>query len=153
MTDHVRTQIKAAFKQALEENLTLIGNCHLDRDEEFESDELPAVNVHNIDSVEEVKRISQGKPGLYERSVPVFVDCYARYASDVVAGVDDLATAVEKELLRADSNIIKPPLIKDIRLLSTGISKTSDGNCPTAMARLTFSVTCFTRDADATVPV
>lgn len=153
MTEHVRTQIKAAFKQALEEDSTLAGFCHLDRDEEFESDELPAVNIHNIDSVEDLRRLSQGKPGLYERTVPVFVDCYARYATNVIAGVDDLAVAVERQLLRADSNIIKPPLIKDIRLLSTGISKTSDGNCPTAMARLTFSVICFTRDADATVPV
>lgn len=153
MTDHVRTQVKAAFKLALEEDPTLAGFCHLDRDEEFGSDELPAVNIHNIDSVEEAKRISQGKPGLYQRTIPVFVDCYARYATNVIAGVDDLAAAVEKELLKADSNIIKPPLIKDIQLLSTGISKTSDGNCPVAMARLTFSVTCFTRDADATVPV
>lgn len=137
---HVRTQIKKAALVALRAQTGLENICHIDRDDEFAVEEMPAVNLHSIKSVEANEPLTMNRNGTERRTFQMFVDCYARYTSNVIHGVDDLAALVEKALLKLPSPQLDP-LVQRIVLSSTGTDKDPSADVSVAQARLTFEVT------------
>lgn len=148
---HVRKQIKDALKAKLEASEFIVASLHVDRDAEFDPEELPAVSIHNIDSEEAVQLISVAFPRRIGRTFDVFVDCLARHSEKTINAVDELASQVEKTIF--DGEPLLGGLIKKFDLISTRIGKTSDVNAEVAVARLTFRVEYHTREGAPEVAV
>lgn len=126
---HVRTQIRDALQQILQDNVTTVIGANIDkgRTRPFtakdlhsdDEDELPAINIVTDDQNTDSQFI-QGDCSKYKNSQTVYVEVYVSNGDDYEASLDEICVEVEKAI--ADNPKLGLP-IKQMRYESSKISR------------------------------
>ena len=133
---HVRQQIREAFGSACTGLSSTGSNVFQSRSYPLEAADLPALCVFTLAETADDLEIG-GSGRLITRILPVKIEGYARAATNIDDTLDTIASEVETAV--ANSSSIDA-LITDLRLISTDVSFSGEGDREIGQISLEYSV-------------
>lgn len=149
MADHLRDQILANLKTTLTGLTTTGGRVYADRTDALAADEVPGLTI--VQGDESCEYLTMHAPRSVRASFDVDVTAYdARTAAQ--ADARKRANTIAKEVQTAiAANLSLTAVCKFVNLVQTSFDLDSEGDSPSAMARMRYQVTyCFYENAPDT---
>lgn len=149
MADHLRDQILVALKTALTGLTTTASHVYADRTDALAAGEIPGLTINQGNETTEYATL--GGPRLVKAYFDVMVDAYdARTAAQ--ADARKRANTIAKEVqIAIGANLSLGALCKYVNLAQTDFDLSTEGDSPSAVARMRYQVFYMFAENDPTV--